>query len=303
MSKILDPRGLVKHQNATKTILMQPFFGVARSENGEAPLKIFDKFSRIVFTIIDTTQDTKAVSHNISMGGGDKRNEYSEFLSALKYARNKLQEERFSMRAATKDEGSALSRAYTQQLYTAPFKGKTPANVLLEDSDNRSKLLSMYKNLSENADTYKMNRVQMDAIREAVELFDEGALTSEQASASAMILYDSGFKPNCYKEENGLTPVTEMKVYFSPGNDYPVEYVVENYRAPVEKKENGTLNVVRSKKAGSVTHNFRIAYGDLCSDIDELERYVNAFSMVHFLGCEKDALSLEEEERKNAKLS
>lgn len=300
MSKHLDPRGLIKEQTSTKTLLIQPFFDVAKSENDETPLLVFGKFSRFCVTAIDTTADVKAATHNISMGGGGKPNEYAVLISGLMYGKRIAEEFYFGERK--KSESESLGKAYSQQLFAAPFKGKTPAAVLNEDPANRAKLLNLYKVLKENADKYKTNRDQMDAIQEAVTLYDKGELKADQSNSSVIKLYDSGFKPNIYKsDENGLTPVTEMRVMLYPGTDYPFEFVLENYKAPVTKNDAGAINVVKSKKTAGVTHNFRLSYAGICGVIDEMKRCVNSFSITHFLGCEKDSLSLEEKAREEAR--
>ena len=297
MADLMDPRGDIKLQNDKKTLLMQPYFyqATTQGEKPETPLKVFSNFSRWAVTLIDTTADRKAVTHNISIHRSN-RMEYDELSGALTDGIAMELPYRYGQVKQTAES----SPAYTVTLFTAPFKGMTPAAALLENGANREKLLQMYKQLQENMEKYKRNAEQMAAIKEAITLFDKGELSGDQASANVVTLYESGPKPNVYKSENGLSPVTELNVKLYHGEKFPFEIEVQNYKAPVNERETGAINAVKSQAVDFVSHTYRVSLSDMRGIVKEMERAVNAFYYTHYLSCEKEAIAEEKRQRDRA---
>ena len=303
--RVFDALGDLKFQTKTKTLLLEPHFSVAKANpegrtDPEPPLRIFNKFSRWIITIIDTTDgDHKAVSHNLSMNR--HRYEYDHLAAAIQDGISLELPYLYGVKVSS--ESLETGPAYTTKLHLFPYKGKTPAEVLLsEGNTGREKLIDMYNNkLSPNVNQYPGNQAQMDAIQAAVILYDKNELKKENVTAQRITLYESQSKPNPYKKDrntdgntnNGKdlsnVAVTELNLYLYHGDRSPFELEIQNYNAPCKETETGAFNVTKSEKTNFVSHSFRLTAADMRAMLREMERQVNGFYYAHYLECERDA--------------
>ena len=214
----------------------------AKVEDGLSPQMLFGKFSRLVFNMIRSGECVKA---NISF------DELPDIKVRTEYARKEVYDcERNPAGQAGNAAGEALPLAYTTTFLMGPFKGRTPADVVLESPDgNREKLQEHYKFLQANLATHSNNKVVMDAITNAYELYNAGKLekkTAKPASRKAIEIYKSGYRPQTReKREDGMCKVREMAIMCNVGNNYPIEVTITEYYAPVTSS-NGKLNVQAS---------------------------------------------------------
>ena len=310
----IDAYGDVKFQNKTKTLLLEPHFGMAKARpegrtDPESPLRVFNQYSKWAVTIIDTEAEKKAVSHNLSINR--HRYEFDDFLTSIQDGISMAVPYLYGMTAS---ENKNAGPAYTTKLRLFPFKDQTPAEALLrEGMPAREKLIDLYNKLAGNLAVYPNNKIQMDAIQDAVVLFDRNQLSEEMASARKITLYRSGNKPNPYKKEKGPggqtvtvedyenANVTELNVFLNLGDNYPIEIEIENYKAPCRKLGTGALNVVESQKRDSVKHSFRLSVQDARGMLREMDRQVNGFYYAHYAACEQDAIAEDRRRREEAR--
>lgn len=220
------------------TLAVECHMNPAKIEDELSPQTIFGKFSRLVFNMIRSGECVKA---NINF------DELPDIMERTAYARTKVYDCELSPSGQAESSGETLPVAYTTKFGIGPFKGRTPAEVVLEDPEgNREKLLEQYKFLQTNVAKYPKNQVIMDAIKNAYDLYKAGQLekkTVNPSSGRSFEIYKSGYRPlTREKREDGMCKVKEMNVMCNIGNRYPIELTISEYFAPVTSN-NGRLNV------------------------------------------------------------
>ena len=208
-------------------------------DNEEEPLTLHSrKFSRFSFLIIN--QDKKAATANLNV------KEMFGFLAKSRFAMQQEMLYRFNVTDAKEEE--ELPLAYIVTIASGSLKGRTPADVLLNDGEEGKKLLNnQYTFLKNNLAKYPKNKVQMDAIVNASQLLKEGKLDADavgKGQTKRISLYSSGLRPLVNRKNNaGMSFVYELTVDWLLGEKRPLMITIVNYYAPVIKKDDGMLNV------------------------------------------------------------
>lgn len=207
-------------------------------ENEEEPLTLHSrKFSRFSFLIIN--QDKKAATANMNV---------KEMFGFLEKSHFAMQQEMLYQFNSGSNEEEELPLAYTVTITSGTLKGRTPADVLLNDGEEGKKLLNnQYTFLKNNLSKYPKNKTQMDAIVNASQLLKEGKLDADAVGKGQMkriSLYSSGLRPLVNRKNNaGMSFVYELTVDWLLGEKRPLMITIVNYYAPVIKKDDGMLNV------------------------------------------------------------
>jgi len=200
------------------------------------PLEMHSNFSRFTLTIIENGETV-----NANIPAGD-----------IEYIHNKgllAQKEILAYELADKSEDS-LSVAYTQKLFDKKYNGKTPAEVLLANPDEKENLLKTRQFLQDNISRYKVNRYQIQAIDDAIHLLDSGKLKAVNTTKTKnIVIYDEPTKiPNANKvDEKNMTFVYSISIICCPDKNYPFAINIMNGKAPVIKDSNGKMNAEMSK--------------------------------------------------------
>lgn len=207
-------------------------------ENEEEPLTLHSrKFSRFSFLIIN--QDKKAATANMNV---------KEMFGFLEKSHFAMQQEMLFQFNSGSNEEEELPLAYTVTITSGTLKGRTPADVLLNDGEEGKKLLNnQYTFLKNNLSKYPKNKTQMDAIVNASQLLKEGKLDADavgKGQTKRISLYSSGLRPLVNRKNNaGMSFVYELTVDWLLGEKRPLMITIVNYYAPVIKKDDGMLNV------------------------------------------------------------
>lgn len=207
-------------------------------ENEEEPLTLHSrKFSRFSFLIIN--QDKKAATANMNV---------KEMFGFLEKSHFAMQQEILYQFNSGSNEEEELPLAYTVTITSGTLKGRTPADVLLNDGEEGKKLLNnQYTFLKKNLSKYPKNKTQMDAIVNASQLLKEGKLDADavgKGQTKRISLYSSGLRPLVNRKNNaGMSFVYELTVDWLLGEKRPLMITIVNYYAPVIKKDDGMLNV------------------------------------------------------------
>mgnify|MGYP006982280583 FL=1 len=207
-------------------------------ENEEEPLTLHSrKFSRFSFLIIN--QDKKAATANMNV---------KEMFGFLEKSHFAMQQEMLYQFNSGSNEEEELPLAYTVTITSGTLKGRTPADVLLNDGEEGKKLLNnQYTFLKNNLSKYPKNKTQMDAIVNASQLLKEGKLDADavgKGQTKRISLYSSGLRPLVNRKNNaGMSFVYELTVDWLLGEKRPLMITIVNYYAPVIKKDDGMLNV------------------------------------------------------------
>ena len=175
------------------------------------PLAMHSGYSRFEVSLIDKDQDAVAVA-NIPA------NDVFYIKQKTEIAMDRIVDAQYVKRTATA-VSKPKSIAYTQQIMADKnFKGKTPAEILINTPENKELLIRTRDWLSANLSKYPRNKPQIDAINEALDLFDTGMLSSEDAAEyadtyeSMITVYDSGSKFKTKKNEKGFNLVYDIKI-------------------------------------------------------------------------------------------
>ena len=217
----------------TQTFYAEAYLNEIEKEEDGYPLTFYGPFSRFSLCVIN--QDKKAAAANMRI------QEMNELIRRSK----EMYSHEFGQRFAEKDELS--DPAYTVTFKAGKLKGMSPAAVITKHGEEGIDMLrANYKWLKDNLAKFPANQELMDAIMNAVTLHKDGGL-KEAKGVEAVVLYESGLRPLVRKARgDGMSPVHEMKITWTPGASNPVNINVTNYFAPVIKLEDGRLNVKRS---------------------------------------------------------
>lgn len=168
------------------------------------------------------------------------------------------------------------------------LKGRTPSQVLLEDADGKDSLRSQYKWLQDNLDKYPKNKIQMDAIVQAVKLFDEGKLEGA-TELNNISLYVSGMRPLTSRSvpdslDTKFKFVYEITLEWLLGENVTVSIL--NYYAPVEKLPDGRLNVMKSAydKATFIKNSMTLTADEWMNCLYNISMDMRRFEQVHAQG-------------------
>lgn len=233
-----------------KTFYVASHLSPTSANNGDYPLMAYNSFSRYEFVnIAQIDGKYTAASAKVTI---------PEVLQIIRYSKKIYDlylDSRFNKKKTTQPDKSTTSLAYSVKMQ-GKLKGKTPAQVLIENpEEGRTLLVSQGKWLSQNLQgKYKdANQRQIDAINDALNLQKIGSLSVNNIqTSSACAIYDGGMRPLIRKKiPDDVNPtckfVYELKIEWAGSERNPAQITVQNYYAPVITQENGTLNVLKSK--------------------------------------------------------
>ena len=237
----------------------------------ENPLGIYDEsFSRYVFYIL---QDGTQAKMNIPLEGNNipdvimkgkemsrEKEEGGNVITMLIrsiYAYIRHVHYLNTPRAKDGEDESAdkAKTAYKTRFKAGRLKDRTPIEVLLEDENGEEELRTQRDFLEKNLSKYPRNKGLIEAIDMAFALLEEGDINGGQkavtdAQGTEIIrLFSVGLRPLQRKRRaDGTCFVYSGRINWRIGEENPVEVEIENFYAPVEKKENGMLRVMAGKK-------------------------------------------------------
>lgn len=260
-----------------KTLSIEAHFTQVKQES---PMKVFDDtFSRFVFTVI---ADGKTPYCNVPI----------EALPAMRARTDIAAGEQYKPRAVIPSSGNVAvdttSIAFTRKFFAGTLKGKSPAEVLIENpEDGKNQLNSQYSWLKENLEKYPKNAELMEAIKEASKL-DLSALNGSDvttASSGVIDILDIGCRPLIRKtRSDGKCFVYECKITWDTARKYNVTCEIKNYYANVIQNDSGTLNVNLSTKDKDteVVKEFNMTADEWLYALHEMESARDCFKMLHF---------------------
>ena len=263
----------------------------------DSPMKVFDStFSRFTATVI---ADGNAAYFNLPI----------ESLPGMRVKTDIAAHAQFEHVPQVQKDGIDTSDpAFTTRFLTGTLKGKSPADVLIENPGDKGKeiLNKQYKWLKSNLDKYPNNQRLMDAIMAASKL-DEAKLATINLKPSGVYeILDIGCRPLTRKQrEDGKCFVYEGKIMWDTSMDYPVSITVKNYYAEVIHNEDGTLNVNLSSKdqESEVRKEFLVTAEEWLYALDTMEKARDNFKSAYFQEGYQLAEKAAAEARKNAKHS
>lgn len=141
-------------------------------------------------------------------------------------------------------------KAYSVPIRSGKLKDKTPAQVLLENPRQLTELMNQKKWLESNLSKYPGNKEQIDAIAEAIKLYEEGALEAagEDAGAGAGVytVYETAPKNIQPRDEEGRWTIYQCSIKYIPKNNLPFVIQVMNCMAPVDTKSGNEIVLTKA---------------------------------------------------------
>lgn len=187
----------------------------------------------------------------------------------LEFAEKKLFDREASKKTsinAGADVANHGSSAFTVTFTMGRLKGKTPGGYLNEATDKDAaikELRTQYDFLAQNAAKYSGNQRVMDAIKNAIECYelgalDENAAPSAEEGLSEVALYsppEKTFRKDTKTLPDGrvLTKCYQILISFIPSNEYPYQVVIRNRYALIDKDPKSGLEKIRSVEKRSRT--------------------------------------------------
>lgn len=222
-------------------------------EDGNEPLTFHHKsFSRMHFVMFN--ENKQAVTANIHVS------ELPGIIDGIKNCM--ISEEIISrIKAPTNEASNEMSAAYTTVISAGKLKGKTPASAILESTENIVLLKNQQKWLEENLSRYPKNAIQINAIKEALALYEKNALKKDVAAVAPSTkkyrVHDSGLRPLVRrKKSNGKAFVYQITIDYCESSQRPVVMTIKNFYSTVVQRENGLYNVT-----GDIEDEVSITFG------------------------------------------
>lgn len=253
------------HNNQTMALEYHPS-GTAPTDDIPA-FFLHNQFSRFVLCLIDNSgNERKIMRVNI------RACEVADLIESYWLA--KQAKFNWKMSGAKETTGTpSLSPAYTVRIRAGDMKGKTPADVLLEDPSKKGELLRHKSWLTSFLSKYPQNQEVISAIDAAIDLLEEGELTPVEMTTSTSTTIDVWREDFKVMSNGSGSTRTNAKVHitcdFSSNN--PWSFRLENSEHPLV---NGSVdwNVVNNRRYGTMRLNDKEMSG-FTSAIKSLTKY------------------------------
>ena len=170
---------------------------------------------------------------------------------------------------------SSLSDCYIQKLRFGKFKGKTAAEVLLSDPTAKSDMESTRDLLQKNVEKYPANKVLVNAIDEAIMLFEAGELkeqSTQNTAQSSMTIYHKEYKSTRRANPKGLYLCYSISVDCQFDMDYSWQIKIDNYFAP---SVSGKID--HKKAEGRKSASIRLTDDDWALCVSQFENLKNLY--------------------------
>ena len=286
------PRQIYSAKRDTVILGVDNYLSRPDKSDSVPPLEMHSPFSRFVVTIIDKSgAETKTPKANIPAGDVPGIVQISKLVM--------LEKMRYES-SGTDEAASTLSAAYTQQILVGGFRGRTPADILLENPGDKDKLLNTRKFLADKADKYASNKKQVEAIDDAIAQLEAGTLKKQAgAKRSGVVhIYDVDHKYMRDTNELGHRLFYSMSIVCLFGNNYPWEVTIENVFAPGLPGPKGGLVPNMEEKSSVTKCTFRMSDMEWAQLVNRLDADIRYFEGSCYVALYREALRIENNRRK-----
>lgn len=241
-----------------------------------APYTLHSKMSRFVFTIFS---NGKRISANFNAKGVDKFCEKGLWL----YRNRGIKFDEYSMLSSGEGYNTGTSPAYTVPIM-GKFNKRTAVQIISENPERKNELIEQINYLRDNVGKYPANQKQIDAINEAIKLFEEGKLKKGVLPKSETLTLIPPevkyFRGKNSKNEKGYQHcyILGMK-YDSLAGNTPITITIENFFAPLLKSEDGKTVIKVSKRDVSTVK--KESFSLTMDELFELCNFLSGIKMYH----------------------
>lgn len=250
-------------------------------EDSASPLELHSGFSRFLVTIVDKSGETTVTP---------KANIPCRDIDAIKLKTDiAMQNYLVGNSQVDPSESSEFvnSPAYTQQLAFGSYKGKTPAEILIDDPKEKDNLLKQKDFLQKNAEKFPANKKQIVAIDDAVKLLEIGELSASvkpaaTANSSVISIYKTEYKHFSQKNERGDSLIYSISIIYDKTKNYPFICEISNCFAPVEILPGGQHRPIMSKATNLAKSSMAMSDTEWVSLITHLTKLKEYFELTNF---------------------
>lgn len=293
---------IIKKDDTSKTFSIEARF-TRRAAEDDKPILIFDDhFSRFVFNILIGNVATFCNVPIESLAFIKKTTEYAfnRHMDCKMPTVIEVNEE-----IGENNTEKHNSPAYTEKFVTGSLKGKTPAQVLLENGEKGKEILKKQSEwLTSNLTKFPNNQKLIDAIKDAEsinieELKGSSDAVKDASTQTPISILEIGCRPLTRKtRKDGMCLCYECQVTWHTDRNYPVKIKITNYYAPVTKKGNGAVivNLSGKDKSSEIVNEFNLTAADWVHMVEEMDIKRQGFEYIYL----KNAIELAEKaEREN----
>lgn len=249
-------------QTGKKTMSVDSYLTEPADNGLTPPLTMLSDFSRFRVTIINfSTEPKKYVFANILAK------------SELPYI---VDQYRAVVNNTLMFNPEPLPIAYTQKFIAGNFAGMSPAEVLIGDETRREELSRTQDYLRNNLAKYPKNQNMIDAIDNALYLFDSGELY-ERSSITSFVIFNKEFK-----RMSGNKIQASIRIEYEPSMDFPWTITISN-------SDIVSINGDKVETKDKRSEFYRLSSEQMASLIRAMDDLLSAFKNNHYEQLQKRA--------------
>ena len=199
------------------------------------------------------------------------------------------------------EEEEPLPIAYTTIIMIGSCANRTPADVLLENPENKTELLKARKWLVENMAKYKKNKEQVAAIDNALELLQVGELKPRNGGSGSMVIYEREMKTSRAVDANGYYTGSDIVITCYFGKKYPWRVQITNYKTKKKLDASGKTIVdaqtIKDKKSAAIN----LSDDDFIFCVTRMREIVELYQAQEFHALYKRAMAESKKQAMDAK--
>lgn len=274
------PRQVMRIGRADKILGANQYFYA----NEDTPMSMHSGYSKAELSILNIKEKQSVVA-NIPA------TELSLLMEKTRIATEKLMSLSQTGMELNTTMDEKYKEVYTLTLISKDFKGKTVAEVLKKNPENRSKLLQDKEFLLKNLEKYPNNRKLVKAIDLGIQLLDSGVLFHQEAvqekNEEKLVLYAPPIKFKRKKDaRDGFNQIYQICITCSleAKKEYPYLIQILNAYAPVEQTENGS-KIILGKARDKVSNYIYLTENEWFSLISRLDENRKLFEQMIYAQC------------------
>lgn len=259
-------------------------------QNGTPPLELHEgALSRFTLTLLDRRSGT-TVPFSVNVAAKD--------ISVLQ---EKMRIALILKESKASEEEAPLPIAYTTIIMIGSCANRTPADVLLENPENKTELLKARKWLVENMAKYKKNKEQVAAIDNALELLQVGELKPRNGGSGSMVIYEREMKTSRAVDANGYYTGSDIVITCYFGKKYPWRVQITNYKT--KKKLDASdktivdAQTIKDKKSAAIN----LSDDDFIFCVTRMREIVELYQAQEFHALYKRAMAESKKQAMDAK--
>lgn len=262
----------------------------------DKPLVMHSNFSRMKFTLI-----SKETDKTFNVWANVPAREIYSIKTVTDAIINSMTAIRLQPVKKENNTSENLSPAYVVKIANGAFKGKTPAEILINNPNNKTGLEQQVNWLKTNLSKFPNNQKQIDAIMDAFKLLNENKLVksqtvSENSTPELQIIdiYRADIRiPHSNKvDQNGNTDVYSMNITYDPNKNYPITINIANMMAPPIIGENGMVTANLKQAVNKKSCSIPLTERDWINTVNALYNRITEFENAYFPSQWKKAYDL-----------